>query len=100
MPPERLSYQGNVVPVLTGNHPYYYLSLIEAMFNLSVKYEKRGPLTQTFWDHRALKVRQTLLKLLEIFVNTDTDTAVLGNTDTEYSTDIKNTAKIPNTETH
>ena len=70
--------------ILTGNHPYYYLSLIEAMFNLSVKYEKRGPLTQASWDHCALKVQQTLLKLLESFVYTDSDTAVLGNTDTEY----------------
>ena len=64
------------------------------MFNLSVKYKNRGPLIPAFCDHRAVKVQQTLLMLLAIFVNTDT--AVLGNTCTEYRADIK---KIPNTDT-
>ena len=51
------------------------------MFNSSVKYIKRGPLTQAFGDHGAVKVQQTWLELLEIFLNTDT--AVFGNTDTD-----------------
>ena len=39
------------------------LIVIKAMFNLTVKYKKRGPLTQAFWDQCAAKVQQTLLKL-------------------------------------
>ena len=61
------------------------LFVIKALFNLSVKYKKRGPLTPAFWDHCAVKVQQTLLELMAIFVNTDI--AVLG--DTEYCTDNK-----------
>ena len=63
------------------------LFVIKAMFNLNigeVAYKKRGPLTPAFWNHCAVKVQQTFHKLLEIFVKTNTDTAVLGNTDTEY----------------
>ena len=63
------------------------LFVVKAMFNLSVKHKKRGPFAPAFRDYCAVKVQQTSLKLLAIFVNTDT--VVLGNTDTEYRTDIK-----------
>ena len=58
------------------------------MLNLSVEYKKRWPLTAAFWNHCAVKVQQTLPKLLDIFVSFDT-AVLLGNTDTEPT--LKNT---------